>query len=97
MLSVFTFDDADDAIRQANDSMYGLAAAVWTSNLDTALRTAKGVKAGTVWVNAYHDAGLPFVLPMGGYKASGIGRELGREGRDEYFETKSIHIQLAGS
>jgi acyl-CoA reductase-like NAD-dependent aldehyde dehydrogenase len=95
VLSVFTFDDAADAVRQANDSMYGLAAAVWTSNVDTAINTAKGVKAGTVWVNTYHDAGLPFVLPMGGYKSSGLGRELGREGLDEYFETKSIHIQLA--
>jgi acyl-CoA reductase-like NAD-dependent aldehyde dehydrogenase len=95
VLSVFTFDDAADAVRQANDSMYGLAAAVWTSNIDTAINTAKGLKAGTVWVNTYHDAGLPFVLPMGGYKSSGIGRELGREGLEEYFETKSIHIQLA--
>jgi acyl-CoA reductase-like NAD-dependent aldehyde dehydrogenase len=97
VLSVFTFDDAADAVRQANDSMYGLAAAIWTSNLDTAIATAKGVKAGTVWVNAYHDAGMAFVLPMGGYKASGNGRELGREGLDEYFETKSIHIHLAGN
>jgi hypothetical protein len=97
VLSVFTFDDAADAVRQANDSMYGLAAAIWTSDLDTAIGTAKGVKAGTVWVNAYHDAGMAFVLPMGGYKASGNGRELGREGLDEYFETKSIHIHLAGN
>jgi acyl-CoA reductase-like NAD-dependent aldehyde dehydrogenase len=94
VLSVLTFTDEADAIRIANDSLYGLAAAVWTSNVDTAIHTAKGIRAGTVWVNAYHDAGLPFVLPMGGYKTSGIGRELGREGLAEYLETKSIHIRL---
>jgi acyl-CoA reductase-like NAD-dependent aldehyde dehydrogenase len=96
VLSVLTFTDAADAVRIANDSMYGLAAAVWTRDIDVAINTAKAIRAGTVWVNAYHDAGLPFVLPMGGYKSSGIGRELGREGLQEYFETKSIHIRLGG-
>jgi acyl-CoA reductase-like NAD-dependent aldehyde dehydrogenase len=75
--------------------MYGLAAAVWTKDLDVAFTTARGIRAGTVWVNAYHDAGLAFVLPFGGYKASGIGRELGREGLDEYLEKKAIHIRLS--
>jgi acyl-CoA reductase-like NAD-dependent aldehyde dehydrogenase len=94
VLSVLTFDDAAQAVRMANDSMYGLAAAIWTTDVDVALSTAKAIRAGTVWVNAYHDAGLPFVMPMGGYKTSGIGRELGREGLYEYFETKSIHLRL---
>jgi len=94
VLSVFTFDDAAEAVRVANDTMYGLAAAVWTKNIDVALNTAKAIRAGTVWINAYHDAGLAPVLPFGGYKASGFGRELGREGLDEYFEKKSIHVKL---
>lgn len=95
VLSIFTFDDFDDAIATANDTMYGLSAAVWTRDVNKAIRAAKAIRAGTVWVNAYHDAGLPFVMPMGGYKASGMGRELGREGLDEYLETKGVHIRLS--
>lgn len=94
VLSVATFDTADDAVRLANDSPFGLAAAVWSSNIDVALNTAKRIRSGTVWLNAYHDAGLPFVMPMGGYKSSGIGRELGREGLQQYYETKAIHLRL---
>jgi acyl-CoA reductase-like NAD-dependent aldehyde dehydrogenase len=93
VLSVMTFKDADEALRIANDTMYGLAAAVWTRDLNTALKMAKGIKAGTVWVNSYHTAGLPF-MPYGGYKQSGNGRELGREGLHEYMETKAIQIKL---
>jgi aldehyde dehydrogenase (NAD+)/betaine-aldehyde dehydrogenase len=94
VLSVITFKDADEALRVANDSMYGLAAAVWTKNIDTAFRMAKGLQAGTVWVNSYHSAGMPF-MPYGGYKQSGIGRELGHEGLEEYMETKAIQIKLS--
>jgi acyl-CoA reductase-like NAD-dependent aldehyde dehydrogenase len=94
VLAVTPFDTVDDAVRLANDSPYGLAAAVWSSNINTALNTSKRLKAGTVWVNAYHDAGLPFCMPMGGYKTSGIGRELGREGLAQYYETKAIHVRL---
>ena len=94
VLSITAFDSADDAVRLANDSPFGLAAAVWSTNLDTAINTAKRIRSGTVWINAYHDAGLPFVMPMGGYKSSGIGRELGREGLDQYYETKAIHVRL---
>lgn len=94
VLSVMTFRDVADAVRLANQTCYGLAGAVWTRDLNTALQVAKGVRAGTVWVNAYYDAGIPFSMPMGGYRQSGIGRELGREGLLEYLETKSIQIKL---
>jgi len=93
VLSVITFKDEDEALRIANDTVYGLAAAVWTKNVDTAFKMAKGIQAGTVWVNAYHSAGLPY-MPYGGYKQSGIGRELGHEGLEEYMETKAIQLKL---
>lgn len=93
VLAVMTFKDADDALRIANDTTYGLASAVWTKDLDTAFKMAKGIRAGTVWVNSYHQAGLPF-MPYGGYKESGIGRELGHQGLEEYMETKAIQIKL---
>jgi len=93
VLSVITFKDADEALRIANDTVYGLASAVWTKNIDTAFKMAKGIQAGTVWVNAYHQAGMPF-MPYGGYKQSGIGRELGHEGLEEYLETKALQIKL---
>jgi aldehyde dehydrogenase (NAD+)/betaine-aldehyde dehydrogenase len=93
VLSVMSFKDAEDALRIANQTMYGLAAAVWTRDLDVAFRLAKGIKAGTVWVNAFHGAGL-WQLPYGGYKQSGLGRELGHDGLAQFLETKSIHIKL---
>jgi acyl-CoA reductase-like NAD-dependent aldehyde dehydrogenase len=93
VLSVMSFRDRDEALRIANDTLYGLAAAVWTTNLDTALGFARNIKAGTVWVNSFHGAGL-WQMPYGGYKQSGLGRELGRAGLDAFFETKSVHIKL---
>lgn len=93
VLSVLSFDDVEDVIRTANDTMYGLAAAVWTKDINVALKVAKGLRAGTVWVNAYHGTGL-YNMPYGGYKQSGLGRELGNAGLEEYMETKSIQIKL---
>ncbi|PFG72906.1 aldehyde dehydrogenase family protein [Tepidiforma thermophila] len=93
VLSVLSFDNLDDVIRIANDTMYGLAAAVWTKDINVALKVAKGLRAGTVWVNAYHSTGL-YNMPYGGYKQSGLGRELGDLGLEEYMETKSIQIKL---
>jgi acyl-CoA reductase-like NAD-dependent aldehyde dehydrogenase len=94
VLAVTPFDTADDAVRIANDSSYGLAAAVWGQNVNTVIGVSKRLRAGTVWINSYYDAGLPFCMPMGGYKASGFGRELGREGLAEYLEVKAVHFRL---
>ncbi len=76
----------------ANDSTYGLAAGVWTQDIQKALRTVKALRAGTVWVNCYNifDAALPF----GGYKQSGWGREMGEEALHGYLETKAVCIGL---
>jgi len=86
VLSVIPFKDADDAVAQGNETVYGLAAAVWTRDVGKALRMARSLRAGTVWVNAYnlYDAALPF----GGFKESGFGRELGQAGLDLYTEVK---------
>ncbi len=88
VLTVETFTDEDDAVRIANDSIYGLAGAVWTDNAGKAERVARRMRMGTVWINDYH----PYV-PMaewGGYKQSGFGRELGQVGLEEYRETKHV-------
>jgi acyl-CoA reductase-like NAD-dependent aldehyde dehydrogenase len=96
VLSVIPFKDANEALRIANDTMYGLAAAVWTQDIDKAFKFAKNIKAGTVWINSYHAAGqlgVP-IMPFGGYKQSGIGRELGQEGMELFMETKSIALKI---
>lgn len=93
VLSVLTFDTLDEAIQLANDSDYGLAAAVWTSNLSTAHDAARRLRAGTVWVNGY-DEGGDMNLPFGGYKQSGNGRDKSLHALEKYTELKSTLIRL---
>jgi len=93
VLSVIGFDDEADAIRIANDTNYGLAAGVWTSNIGRAIRMTSKLKAGTVWVNTYRA--VSYMMPFGGMKHSGIGRESGIAAIDHYLETKSTWISYA--
>ena len=92
VLCVMPFRDEEEAIKLANDTVFGLAAGVWTDDIGVALRVAKAIRSGTVWVNAFRDSGL-WTMPAGGFKQSGIGRERGREGLDVFLETKSIHVR----
>jgi len=94
VLSVISFEGEDEAVRLANDSSHGLAAGVWTRDIQRGHRLAKAIQAGTVWLNAYrmvsHD------VPFGGYKASGYGRENGLEGLREYQQTKTVWVETEG-
>lgn len=92
VLSVIRFKDEAQALKIANDSVYGLAAAVWTSNLSRAHRFAKGLKAGSVWVNQYDGGDM--TAPFGGYKQSGNGRDKSLHAFDKYSEVKATWIKL---
>ncbi|MGA9519956.1 MAG: aldehyde dehydrogenase family protein [Myxococcaceae bacterium] len=92
VLAVIPFDTEDEAIRIANDTEYGLAAGVWTKDVTRALRVIRELRAGITWVNTYHPTFNE--MPWGGYKRSGIGRELGLEGIEGYLETKQVNINL---
>jgi aldehyde dehydrogenase (NAD+) len=94
VLAVIPFDDVEESIRLANRSMYGLAAGIWTKDIQKAFTVARRLRAGTVWINTYnlYDAAAPF----GGFKASGFGRDLGREALDGYTETRTIWVGLRG-
>ena len=92
VLSVLTFEGKDDIIERANNTFYGLAAAVWTRDISLAHEFAARVRAGTVWVNCYDV--LDTAAPFGGFKMSGHGRELGEEGLKAYTETKTVTVAL---
>ncbi|KAF8337176.1 aldehyde dehydrogenase [Amanita rubescens] len=89
---VIKFEDVDDVVRQANDTVYGLAAAVFSQNINRAIETAHRLNAGTMWVNCINtfNAGVPF----GGYKQSGMGRELGEYALENYTNIKAVHVNL---
>src|SRR5690606_16924359 len=87
VLAVIPYDDVEDAVRIANDSDFGLAGSVWTSDQEQGMEIARRVRTGTFGVNQYT---MDFIAPFGGFKASGIGREFGKEGLEHYLELKSI-------
>jgi 4-guanidinobutyraldehyde dehydrogenase/NAD-dependent aldehyde dehydrogenase len=92
VLSVLSFTSLDDAVRQANATPYGLAAAVWTADMSKAIRTARALRAGTVHVNQYDSDDI--TVPFGGYKQSGNGRDKSLHAFDKYTELKTTWIQV---
>ena len=92
VLSVLRFRSLDEAVAIANSTLYGLSAAVWSRDIDTCLQATRRIRAGTVWVNTFLEGHAE--LPFGGYRESGIGRELGRLATEDYTETKTVHMHL---
>jgi aldehyde dehydrogenase (NAD+) len=95
VLSVIRYVSVDDAIRMANDSIYGLGGGVWSKDPAKAMHVAQRLRTGTVWINEWHL--LNERAPFGGYKQSGIGREFGLDGLKEYTESKHVHIDEVGT
>ncbi|MBR7194671.1 aldehyde dehydrogenase [Gordonia sp. SCSIO 19800] len=94
VLSVLTYDSVDEAVKIANDTEYGLSAGVWSRSISTALEVAGRLEAGSVWINDWHN--ISQVMPFGGYKQSGTGRELGPDALDEFTQDKAITVDLSG-
>ena len=93
VVSVTSFTDYDDAIRIANDTLYGLGAGVWSRDGNTAYRAGRDIKAGRVWTNCYHA--YPAHAAFGGYKQSGIGRENHKMMLDHYQQTKNLLVSYS--
>ncbi|MFK7941360.1 MAG: aldehyde dehydrogenase [Paracoccaceae bacterium] len=93
VLSIIGFEDEEEAVEIGNDIAFGLAAGVWTQNIGRAVRMSKSLKAGTVWINTYRA--VSYMMPFGGVKRSGIGRESGVEAIKEYLSTKSVWINTS--
>ncbi|MCG3753966.1 aldehyde dehydrogenase [Amycolatopsis sp. Poz14] len=94
VLSVLAYDSVDEAVEIANDTEYGLSAGVWSQDNQRALEVAERLEAGSVWINDWHN--ISEHVPFGGYKQSGVGRELGPDALDEFTQAKSITIDLSG-
>lgn len=92
VITVHKFKDADDVVNKANASQYGLAAGIQTTNINTAIDVSRRIKAGTVWVNTYND--FHQMVPFGGFGASGMGREMGKEVLENYTQTKAVRIAI---
>jgi betaine-aldehyde dehydrogenase len=95
VVAVMPFDDEADAIRLANDTIYGLAGSIWTENLGRAVRVSRGVKSGVLSVNSHSS--VRYWTPFGGMKASGLGRELGPDAAEHFTETKNVFFATDAS
>jgi aldehyde dehydrogenase len=93
VVSVTRFDHEDDALKIANDTLYGLGAGVWSRDMNTAYRMGRGIQAGRVWTNCYHA--YPAAAAFGGYKGSGIGRENHKMMLDHYQQTKNLLVSYS--
>jgi phenylacetaldehyde dehydrogenase len=94
-LVVLPFDEEDEALALANDNEYALAGSIWTRDLNRALRCARRLEAGSVWVNA-HDL-VDSAIPSGGFKSSGFGKDMGPEQLAHFLRTKAVWIQVGAS
>jgi betaine-aldehyde dehydrogenase len=92
VLSIIRFNTLEEAIQIANDTLYGLSASVWTKDIDKAITISRKVKAGTIWINTFMSGYAE--LPFGGYKESGLGREMGTAAIDEFTELKTIQVHI---
>lgn len=92
VVAVVPFRDDDEAVRIANGTEFGLAAGIWTNDLGRAVRVSRQLQAGTVWINTYRSTS--YLMPFGGYKRSGVGRENGAESIKDYLQQKSVHINV---